>query len=257
LLPAGGELSAQLLTAIAYHATQAGAIGVEFLALDPKQRKHAARHIAAALQVPGGMQAQRIYCVQTPLYDKSSARRVVKDVPMRLPSEILDEIHRQTPSRVLAGLRGRSDFEFDGFLNHPIVIERGAARTCGITLYMDSTQCSVYETFISCYLNIMWERGEGSRELIFALQKGCMCRCGCGGRCSLMALLSVVVQNLNLAAEGLLSSCRYDNEPFRENEQFRADRGTDLGFFVCLVQLRGDWAEPWPQQAAGPPDRSY
>eukprot|EP00969_Alexandrium_andersonii_P161263 7126254-Alexandrium_andersonii.AAC.1 len=57
-----------------------------------------------------------------------------------------------------------------------------------------------------------------------------------------------------LLFEGQWPSCRHDGSPWQASDSSRSSKTGPLGFYACLLQLRGDWA--WLKQVFGFPSWS-
>jgi hypothetical protein len=144
-------------------------------------------------------------------------------MPVRLAHEIVAEMHQEDPKTVLTRYRDPEDLELPMFSQHPVVVEHGIDDSVPVTLYSDSTPCrakmkdrvrlcpcqilqqfiilhghmpgSVQDSFHACYISVPWP--EAVRYLCFIVLKSMLCKCGCGGRCTLMPLYRVLCWSLN------------------------------------------------------------
>ena len=82
-----------------------------------------------------------------------------------------------------------------------------------------------------------WER-----VLFACLDKVYMCSCGCGGRCTLDALLRVFLWSLQILFAGSWPTCRHDGSAWHRSDSSRAGLSGGLGVHAALMQVRGDWA---------------
>ena len=86
----------------------------------------------------------------------------------------------------------------------------------------------------------------GMERILFAtVEKSWNCRCGCGGRCTLDALLAIFCWSLQCLLSGLFPTGRHDKQPWSAQDK-KAGRqnfaGQHFGFSCGLQQVRGDWA---------------
>lgn len=75
------------------------------------------------------------------------------------------------------------------------------------------------------------------------IRKSDMCGCGCGGLCTLGAIMRAIVWSFNAAASGVWPSVRHDGFPLDEDRACMA--GTELANGVCgaLYEMRADLLE--------------
>ena len=84
---------------------------------------------------------------------------------------------------------------------------------------------------------------QAERVLFCCLEKRYLCRCGCGGRHTLNALMRVFVWNMKVLCLSVNPSSRHDGSEWSPSDKNRKKKGgVKLGFRVCWEQLRGDWA---------------
>ncbi len=92
-------MNAKTVCTLAWLATQAGACGLERLAVDPKSKgDNHHRHLCLVLGVTDA--TNDLYRVATPVWDKKSGSRIYKDIPVMLPCEALRELHERDPALV-------------------------------------------------------------------------------------------------------------------------------------------------------------
>ena len=87
--------------------------------------------------------------------------------------------------------------------------------------------------------------GSGERILFALVEKAWQCRCGCGGRCTLDALLTVFKWSLECLFIGNRPSKRRDSSdwtPHDKKNGRHTKNGEAFGFGARLQEERGDWA---------------
>ena len=83
---------------------------------------------------------------------------------------------------------------------------------------------------------------DGSKRHIFTcVEKQDVCDCGCGGRCTLDAILEVFVWSMTVLLIGVWPSNRHNQEPWLPRDKSRANKTGELHVRACLLQCRGDW----------------
>lgn len=83
----------------------------------------------------------------------------------------------------------------------------------------------------------------GERFLICTVRKSDLCRCGCGGLCTLTAMMDVVVWSFNIAAAGVWPSTRHDGQELDEDRANLAGTPLAGGARGVLVEYRADLLE--------------
>ena len=86
---------------------------------------------------------------------------------------------------------------------------------------------------------------EGSDRMLFtAIPQENVCRCGCGGRHTIDAIVRIFVWSINLTFGDYFPATRHDLTPFTSSADRNRKKqiGTSLGFRSVLLQCRGDWA---------------
>ena len=126
------------------------------------------------------------------------------------------------------------------FMEHVVVRSHSHERTCPITLYLDATPYSVFDSLYAMYMQVSWARNRQGRVLLWRVQKSRLCRCGCSSACTFDALSNIRIWHLNLGLEGKLPACKHNGSPWDDLDQKRRNRGCSLGFFVAVLQFRGD-----------------
>eukprot|EP00959_Pyramimonas_sp_CCMP1952_P040731 851758-Pyramimonas_sp.AAC.1 len=88
-----GVLTARQVCTLAYHATTAGAIGVEDLSLPPTST-HFAEHVRKAVGMIG---ETGFYEVEVPMWDKVQEKRVMRPIHINLPHDVFAKEATQHP----------------------------------------------------------------------------------------------------------------------------------------------------------------
>eukprot|EP00959_Pyramimonas_sp_CCMP1952_P336981 7056697-Pyramimonas_sp.AAC.2 len=78
-----------------------------------------------------------------------------------------------------------------------------------------------------------------TRHLMGFLRLGETCGCGCGGYCSINAMMQVLSFQLQCLIHGKVLDARHDGSPWGRDEKPK----TRFGFRSAVIYLKGDWAE--------------
>ena len=91
-----------------------------------------------------------------------------------------------------------------------------------------------------------------AERLLFAvIGKEFCCKCGCKGRHTTDAILSVFSWSMKLLLQGFWPSCRHDGSAWSDSDKSRAQLQGEMGVRAMLCQSRGDWA--WVKEVFGFP----
>eukprot|EP00959_Pyramimonas_sp_CCMP1952_P196553 4109602-Pyramimonas_sp.AAC.1 len=138
----GFKTSKELCTE-AFLSSKAGAREVNDLGICPSAlgRNHS-RHVRDTL----GLKELRgkFYFVKVPVYDKRTAARTHRWIPVRLPHEIVMDIRSRDPRSVDIKKQDPDEVMVPTFTEHAVVVEKGIANTVPVGLYSDATP--VYKT---------------------------------------------------------------------------------------------------------------
>ena len=84
----------------------------------------------------------------------------------------------------------------------------------------------------------------GAERYPFAMvEKEYMCDCGCSGRCTIDAVLEVLLWSMRCLMTGQSPSCRHDKSAWRKTDQLRSKTlPKKLVASAAMLQVRDDWA---------------
>ena len=235
-----GAKTCKELCSEAFLASRAGAVEIGDLGVDPDAlgRNHA-RHLREIL----GLRDLKgsFYFVNVPVYDKRTASRVLRWIPVRLPHEIFLKVHASDPTSMDYKKQDPDEVMVSTYTGHPVVEDHGIAKTVPIGLYSDATPVYKSGSVLAGFCNITWQR---KRHIMWLVLKKQMCQCGCNGRCTTDAIQSVINQSLNCLAAGVHMKQRFDGRPWREEDSQRAEKaGAPLPFHGAVTEYRCDWPE--------------
>ena len=237
---AAGKLDNMDLATIAWKATQAGARGVQDLAVNPvvKGDNHA-RAVRSALGL-NSVKDEVLYTCRVPVWDVTTASRVVKDMLVKLPHET---IARDFYNNRDAYIKARSDpdnIEVPAFLDHPVTHMYGRDHCWPIGYYTDKVKLgneSFYRGSVKC--TVM-----RSSISVWLLKCSELCRCGCNGLCTMDALQMEMNWSFNSLQMDTFMEARFDNQPWLPGETSRKNRaGKSIGFRGVVNEYRADLPE--------------
>lgn len=126
------------------------------------------------------------------------------------------------------------------YFEHPVV--RGTADpVVPLSMFLDGLPYSLSDSVLGA-----WVKNEVTKKrfLVALLRKKLLCRCGCGGWCSLFPLLYWIRCCFAVLASGVYPDSRHDGRPWQASDTVRAEQGGEsLGFKACLLWLKSDWSE--------------
>ena len=123
------------------------------------------------------------------------------------------------------------------YLQHPKVLELGRDKVLPLGIYLDGVKYGYRDGTIGWWLINM---ATGRRHLLVALAKRDMCRCGCGGNCSVFPVAAFIEWGFAALSEGRYPDRRHDG-PWPDPVAARA--GESLGLCGVVVVIKGDWSE--------------
>ena len=166
---------------LAYWAAMSGAQGVSKLAKAPGDpgTGHYSEHFDRHAGVK--MDDSRMYSVDVPIYQRADAARAVRPLAC-LPAHLLIEEEFSADPSLLASLPSAvSDFP-PAYASHPVVEKSLPLTAIPLALYLDGISFSNKDSVLGIFvINMISQR----RHLVCNIRKNMLCRCGCGGWCSL------------------------------------------------------------------------
>ena len=202
---------------------------------------HYQRHLSKVL--PEFSDVAELYTLRVPGSSTSALGRAKLDFVAMVPHEVIDKDLRADPASVLK-VREAIDENVlpPSYDDHHVVLRhRAATPVLPVSLYIDGVPYSLTDSVIG-----LWFVSEltGRRYLIAALRKKRVCACGCRGWCSYQAIFRFIAWSLAAMAEGVYPRARHDGAPWGPRDATRAAlAGTPLKLPMCLLFVKGDWAE--------------
>ena len=126
------------------------------------------------------------------------------------------------------------------YWTHPVVQESAEDVVVPIALYLDGVQYSNVDSVIGFWvINLT----TGARQLLVALRKRLLCRCGCRGYCTMYPVFRFLAWSFNAAANGKYPLRDFLGREWPEGSRRRALANTQLQARFALLYIKGDWAE--------------
>jgi hypothetical protein len=124
---------------------------------------------------------------------------------------------------------------------HPIVVEYADELVLPISIFIDGVPYSHVDSVIGFWaINML----TGRRHLVCCLRKGIICTCGCRGWCTFHAIFRCIAWDLEGMARKTFPNRRHDRDAWHpEDEDRQAKGGTQMKCRICLIHIKGDWAE--------------
>ena len=153
---------------------------------------------------------------------EQSLREVIA-VYVRLPHEVLarDYVRRQH----LYARRGidPADYSFDAYLKHPVTLEFGAPNVFPVGYYTDKVALGKNDNFIRGACNVLWVR---KRITLWLIRGSLLCKCGCGGACTVDAFQVEMNNSLNHLQRQQYLPHRLDGRAWLPGDAHRASLST-------------------------------
>lgn len=181
-----GKISSKSLCTIAYWSARAGAKGkFEEYAHNPADQStgHFMRTIDKANGIKIKDLAALMYHVRVPGLAKYDLSRTSHAMPVQTPHEAIEQEIRDKPSLLDDARAAAAEGQLpQRFYDHPVVRRKGNRVAIPLALYMDGIAMTRNDSIPGiCVYSLLTCR----RHLVAVLRKSFLCKCGCGGRCSL------------------------------------------------------------------------
>ena len=236
-------------------ATDAGAVGAEDFAragASGKASKNLARDCKRT--ATKGIDFPKPYLAQIPLGQGECEPPVLVDYPFMLPHEVLYHMMmvRGMDIKVASCVEDRLDQKLGAmklqfckrFQKNPDTCLCLGFHGDGVP-YTKSLKSASVAVFNWNLLNAL----DSERHLFATVPEDKVCACGCHGRHTIDAMLSIFAWSMKIMLGGVHPLTRHDNEPLDAQRSGLA--GMPLGFTGGLFQARGDWS--WYQHIFGFP----
>ena len=185
----------------------------------------------------------QLYPVDVPLRSAKTGNRQVEEIKTQLAFEVLAKELAERPDMARDNWQDKinNDEWIAAYENHSMVKEASPAQRRNIhaaAIYMDAAEFSDHDSLFVFTIRFVWS---SRRHLLFAVRKSAVCDCGCHGWCTFYVLFQHVAWALLCAKRGIRPESRHDGGTLDAARLELA--GQDLGFFVVIVDILGDWKE--------------
>ena len=172
---------------------------------------------------------------------KTGATGIGAEIPCLLPSEVLHNMLASNPGMI----KQLASTPMPSVKNHLLKISKknkiAIDSILAIGFFGDGVPSQKKRT-TECYTWNIVHDGVVERRFPFCLiDKNYICDCGCHGRCTVDAILEVLLWDLRNMFTGKFPTQRHDNTCWRATDNDRTNRPRPMGFRAILGQIRGDW----------------
>ena len=237
-----GKLSAKDVCIIGWWAAQAGAVGpVRALAKAPGDPSsgHYSMHFDS---VCGTVKDNpKHYSLQVPMFDRAEGLRKEQSLACLPPHEALvDELEGEEAWQ--QKLLHYVDTSPPAYRQHLVVARSLPSLAIPVSLYMDGVQYTSQGGSVLGFFLV--NEITDQRHLLCCLRKFEMCRCGCGGWCSLWPVFAFIHWSLRSLSLGVFPHQRHNGQPFSDSEGRRARAASQpLGVVAACLYIKADLAE--------------
>ena len=232
---AQGDWTANDVTEIAYYLQQMGARVIPGLPLRPNPDDpyhNCSRQVDRALGLSAKDQVW--YRAKIPVFNVAADKRELVEHCFHLPHMAVD---CWQPAADPGPLRSAPCFT-----EHAVTKRFGADSTVPIGIFVDGTDYSQEESLTVWYQSL---DSSSDRLCITVLESSQLCRCGCGGACTTLAVDRILHWSLQCAAAGVHPTNRHDGQPFAAASEWQARAGQPMKFHGAFVHIRLDLLATW------------
>jgi hypothetical protein len=180
--------------------------------------------------------------VDVPTYERSSARRVVREMPVFTPLEAIAEEIGATPDLPAKLDASIANGELPPkYFQH--VVKTGApdgVRVYPCVLYIDGLGFQRTDGLIRMSVKCLITN---VNHLCIALRKSELCACGCRGWCTMYVAMLVLNQSFSAMARGLWYEQKHDCQAWSPTDWRSAKAGQELGWRAMILFARCDMME--------------
>jgi hypothetical protein len=223
----------------AYHHMKSGGLGADDLALDPSQAQNSSRRVKSALGLNASLPRRKIIWV--PQWNNESARREILPLEVRLPHEVIAHDYEMHPHLYDKSMIDEYEWRVPQFVQHPVTLAHGEDNTFPIGYYSDKVALGKHEYFYRGSAGVTFIR---YRLTLWIIKGNDICKCGCGGACTIDAIQIEMNHSFNLLQNAQYLKRRRDGRPWLQSDAWRqtaAARPLPIRGAVC--EYRGDWPE--------------
>lgn len=110
-----------------------------------------------------------------------------------------------------------------------------------VAIYLDGISLTRNDSILGVFVYSLVSM---RRHLVAVLRKSFLCKCGCGGRCTMWPIFAIMRWSLQALAEGRRPLTKPDGQAWSADDGARlTSAGGDMSVRACVVYLKADWAE--------------
>ena len=230
---ASAKMHAVDVCATAYLHTRSGGLGAADLALPPGQDGNAMRTIRHAL----GVETRRRAYINVPQWNSEKARREIRPLEVRFPHEAIAHDFERNPYLYDKSMVDASEYRLEQYTQHPVTVTHGEADVWPIGYYTDKVALGRNEYFYRGSGGVTFVR---KRLTFWIIAGNDICKCGCGGACTIDAVQIEMNHSFNLLQEKIYMPCRRDGLPWLRSDSWRSSKVAE--------RHRGPSARPTPSR---------
>ena len=142
------RLNFKELSEIGHAASRSNGQGLETFITKPGTKgNNCSRKTSSALKVRRKDLKAELTYIKCPIFNANRNKRVVVDMPMRLPTNCIKSIIEENPGSSLTRDQPVDAYAVPSFLGHPLVKEHGATNVLPLRMYSDKVKLNRYDTF--------------------------------------------------------------------------------------------------------------
>ena len=180
--------------------------------------------------------------VNVPVYERSAARRIVREMPVFSPLEAISEEIEKTPDMREKLEASIANGELpQSYFQH--VVKMGAPDDVPVyplVLYVDGLAFQRTDGMIRMTVKCLITN---VNHLCIALRKSELCACGCRGWCTLYVTMLVINHAVTAMARGKWYDQMHDGQAWSPNDWRCAKAGSALGWIGLMLFCRCDMME--------------
>ena len=236
---ATAKLVAADVCASAWYHTRSGGLGVNDLALDPHQSSNSSRRVRNALGLDNSKPYR--YFIYVPQWNNAKARREILPLEVRLPHEMIARDFQRRPHLYDTQNVDPVNYKVPQFIAHPVTVAHGEAAVWPIGYYTDAVALGRNNSFYRGSAGVTFIR---SRFTLWVMRSSEICKCGCGGACTLDAIQVEMNDSFNHLQDKAYLRQRRDGRPWMDSDCWRrAKVGEELEIRGALCEYRADMPE--------------
>ncbi len=241
-----GDINAKQFCLACWWAVQSGVKNVDLSRYAfPPGRQTGTYSRSLKNKLPSQLYARELHVIDMPAL--MANRRTTKRVACSPVFDVMNQEH-VTLTREGHDLCTPTETEWTpNFFSHPMYDIPGDARPVfPFAIYLDAIKFtrSVGVARADSVIGVTtYNLTTNRRHLLYVVSKREQCRCGCGGHCSMYAILSHLQWGIEACTRGLIPDRRWDGSEWPIDSALRELAGQPMSARFILTQIKGDWLE--------------